>query len=527
MSATVTVAQHAATPGRSLVQVEVRGTLRDDLGMGLPGAELEVVIAPEAATAVARRVRTDTAGHFGVIMPVAPGTARLVVEYAGDELHASTTYTRAVDLGKADVTLQLVGPRQVVVTTREIRVELSAFSDEGSVGLPIVVTDERDAELARGTTDVSGRWTFTLPTARLGRPGARTIRTSFAGDARRNAASTTHRVLVRSPSFLSLRADRVSLAPGDSVALDGQLLDHEGPVRDAAVGVFAGSRHLGTATTDRAGAFSMTFPLDEDDRGTLRLGARYVPDVPWREPAQSPEVIVRVIPPRPVPVAWIAAIVAGTALLLAAAQLVKRPADREQAKRTRPAPPPRPGIALGLSPPRARVMLTSISGRVSDVDDPASAPIEGAVVRITRGDEILVDAVTDAAGDFVIDELPHGRLAITIESEGYEAQRSHVAIPHRGEWSGLDVKLESRRRRIERIFRSAVVPGLVSEERYAVSTAREVARDASVRRAARLDELVEIAEKASYGAEPPSPASVARAREALERVLPSAPRRTR
>lgn len=526
VTAQISVATQTGVAARSLVQVGVRGTLRDDLGMGLPGAEVEVVVAPVAAAAAARTARTDTAGHFEVTMSVAPGAARLAVSFHGDALHAGTTYVRNVDLGKADVTLQLVGPRQLVVTAAAPRFELAAFSDEGSASLPIVIADEASREIVRGTTDVSGRWTFSVPIAAIGRPGVRTLRASFAGDARRNDVSTTHRVLVRSPSFLSLRADRSSLSSGDSVTLDGQLLDHEGPIRGAAVGVFAGARHLGTATTDRTGDFSLEFPIDDDDRGTLLVAAHFAPDVPWREVGRSPDVPLRVIASQPAPLGWIAAIIVGTVLLLGAAQLARRPGERTTSA-PRAIPPPRPGIALGRPASRARAAQTRIAGRVSDVDDPSGAPIENARVRVTRGDEIVVEVATDEAGEFEIDELPAGRCTVSIEAHGYESQLANATVPHRGEWSGMRVRLESRRRRIERVFRAVVVPDVVSAERYATSTVREVARDAANRRGVKIDDLVEIAETAAYGAEPPSASSVAKARDAAERASTGSPRRSR
>ena len=105
------------------------------------------------------------------------------------------------------------------------------------------------------------------------------------------------------------------------------------------------------------------------------------------------------------------------------------------------------------------------------------------LVAAADGRTITADPSLDA-GSFAFDEVGAGRWTIRVEAPGYVAQAAELVIPHRGEWSALEVRLESLRDRAVEQYRAVALEVLPSSRLWAVLTNREVlvrARETALR----------------------------------------------
>jgi hypothetical protein len=99
-----------------------------------------------------------------------------------------------------------------------------------------------------------------------------------------------------------------------------------------------------------------------------------------------------------------------------------------------------------------------------------------------------------------------------VQAAGFVATQTELELPHRGEWTSFEVKLESLRDRALAPFRRLALKALPSPRTWGVWTSRET-REWLIKRAphqqAALGQLTADVERACYAEETPSETDVA------------------
>jgi hypothetical protein len=512
---------------RAVDVLVVEGALRDDLGQPLSDREITLrwrAIATPGPPVPQwgdrqRTLRTDRDGAFAVELPIASGAHHLSAWFAGDRMHERVEVARRIDLDRADVRLRVEVPNRghldLDVAVHEIVVR--SQSDVGGDNVAIRILDELDRPLAAGTTDASGRATFHLRASDLGAPGAGRLKVRSTEDALRAEAQTEVPVIRFRRTTVTLTAEPSRAEAPASVRFEGALRDSRGPIEGRAVGLFARGDHLATTLTDGDGAFARTVELFEE--GDVEVVARFESDAPGRTSSESAPVSIRVQGPGALsPWVWLLVPVCiCLALLVWIARRTPPPPERATA-----APPAPAGLSAGARVHR-RPDRTDVAGRVVSHDAGEAISTARATLRATRGD--LVCAVDDE-GRFEFRDNPAGTYRLVVEAPGYLAADGLVVVPHRGEWTGSTVRLESMRARALAPFRRVAIPFLRSARAWPIRTNREVLEAA--RRVGpvpdALPPLTAEVERACYGPEPPDDSEVDRIDRLADRVVPPPPR---
>ncbi|MCB9611426.1 MAG: hypothetical protein H6722_03130 [Sandaracinus sp.] len=482
--------------------VRLRGALLDDLGVPLASREVVIELNDLAGGLRRERVRTDREGRFQLDVDLAESeTARARALFGGDEGHERLEVERVVDGRRADVRLRLVlASSTLSLDEASHRIEAHADSSAGGSALELELLDELGRTLGRATTDAAGHAVFDVASTELGGPGAGRVVLRTNGDATRAPGRTETPIVRARGSTLTLEGPS-RVAVGATAVMRGRLFDATGPLPERAVGFFAGERHLGSVLTRTDGTFEHPLEPTRDDAPTWAVVARYESDEPGHVATESPAVEIRVDVPAPTSLWALLAL----ALCMVAAWLARSLWRREASAVT----PPRPAtMPLSLAKPRrAGERSRVIAGKLEDRE---SRGLAGRIVaRSPEGNETLVP--TDGDGRFE-HELPVGTYELRFEAPGHATERVVVTLPHRGEWQGVTVRLESWRQRAWSVLRGAVErAGLPGWDR---GTIREVVApgDPSIRA------LGGAVEQAVYDRPAPDAAAIAELESKAERV---------
>lgn len=474
--------------------VRLRGTLLDDLGQPLASRDVALEISSGGEEPTSRtRVRTDREGRFVVALPLEEDqVVRARAIFGGDEGHERLEVERVVDRRRADVRLRLaLDANELSLDAPTHRVRVRAESSAGGAGLELELLDELGRSLGVGTTDADGRLELEVRSESLGGPGAGRLALRTDGDTTRAPGRTEIPIVRTRASTIDLTSpDRVAV--GASTRLSGRLRDVSGPLPERAIGIFANGEHRGSVLTRADGAFEWTLDVAREDAPSLELVARYESDEPGHPSSESAPITLRVDVP---------AATSGWALLAVAlcavAIWLARSLWRREVVVARPVRPPASPVELG-KPRRGRERSTVISGRLEDREARA---LRGRVVaRGVDGSERSLDTDTDARFEL---ELTAGTWEVRFEAPGHAIERVTATLPHRGDWTGVTVRLESWRHRAWAILRSAVErAGLPGWER---STIREVVAPAD----ATLRSLGGAVERAVYDRSAPDADAIA------------------
>ncbi|HJL19188.1 MAG TPA: carboxypeptidase-like regulatory domain-containing protein [Sandaracinaceae bacterium LLY-WYZ-13_1] len=484
--------------------VEVEGTLRDDRGEPLPDRAVELRMAtPDGERTLGREVgRTDAAGRVSARFGLEPGSYHVSARFVGDESYDRVDVGQRVDLDKAHVRLGMSVDGagrldRLNLDEPEHRFRVRAESPEGGGGLPVALHNELDDVLASGTTGPDGTVVLSVRSEALGPPAAGRLKVHTEGDARRARAQTEVLVVRFRPTRLELSATPERIRAGEPLELTGRLSDSAGPIARKAVGLYAGDEHLATVLTGDDGRWRREIRLEGPD-GPVPIHARFASDAPWRPAARSTPVRIALSSRGATPWWWLLVPMVLCGLLIA--WLSRREAaeePREEAGERAPSAPP--GIVSGRPVARS-AERRDVAGTVVDAD--GSFPLGGAVVALEAGERTR-ETRTDERGGFRFDEVPDGGWRLHVRAEGYEARQTDVAVPHRGQWSGLRVRLRSLREVALATYRP-VAEALTPERRWwAHWTARELLSRARGPERRELQTLTELVERAVYGAAPP------------------------
>jgi hypothetical protein len=511
------------------VGVSITGALRDELGAPLSERLLALEAVPLSAPGEPWRMQltTDAEGRFSLEIADPEHDYRLLATFSGDETHRGVRVERRVERARSDVRLELRLPfgHTIDLDAPELVVEAIAESDVGGNGVAMRLWDEGGRELGHGTTDKSGHLRVRVPTSRMGPPGAGLVRIESLRDERRAEAQTEARVVRKRAVFLELAVQATDIEAGQPAQLSGRAFTHAGPTHDEPrvaipVGLFLGDRHLATVMTNERGEFASELWVDVE-QGPLEITARTEGDATGSYPPSEARAGLRVSPARPVPFVWLLA----TSILVAIAAFVsglrRKWAARDDEEPSR-APSVREPTEPSISPARAhgRRDRHKVSGRIIDL----------------RGDRGLADAEitiehsqaeasctlrSDASGRFESLALPAGKAHLRVSAAGYGSSELDLELPHRGEWSAVQIRLESLRARALAAFRNLAFRTLPSPRAWGIWTTRE-AREWITERAPEqrgsIRKLTSEVERACYARELPEAEAVASIEQAASAV---------
>jgi len=509
---------HASWSGGRLL---LRGYLRDDLGVPIAEAPLELRVQARAGGSIVRRsVRSRQDGTIEATLDAAPGSYRLSAAYAGDPHHERVEVERDIDASRAEVRLRVQVPDEgrlrLDVPAHEIVVR--AESEATSGGLRIRLSDELGRELGAAETNPLGEVRFRVLATQLGPPSAGRLMASVEADATHADALTEVPVLRIAPTRLSLTVSDQRPVRGTAIRARGRLVDFAGRAlgREAVVLVAAGAPLITTLT---AGDGRFDVRVVPPREGSTTLVARFESDAPWRLPGESAPVSLEVGAPGRAKTGWVLATLAATAALLVAFGIRTR-RDRPRAPR-RTEHAPKSGVEFGAR--RFRAARLAVEGVVVSLRD--GSPLSGARVslRAVGHDDAPFRCISDSLGRFSVTPGGAGPCVLEVHADEHESLLLAVTLPHRGEWSAAIVKLERRRDRALDAL-APIAEALLPERAAGTTTPREV-RDAALARSLSSEvatTLTDGVERAGYAATPPSQddlLAVERARDALLAVV--------
>lgn len=509
--------------------LRLRGRLTDDLGVPLPRRRLELQVSPVSqeqtpaqAAKTTRSLRTDGAGRFETALEASPRPHSIRLRFPGDAHHEPSLLERHVDPAHAEVHLSLELPEghRVLLDEALPPVGVSATSSGPVEGLRITLRNEEGMQLAQGRTDESGHARLRLSERAVGSAGVGEWVARSAADAHHDAAEARRTVIrVRRPE-LSLRSRSETIEADASLPVEGRLRTQEGGLPEMAVTLLVDGKKATTVLTGADGRFEGELNLHAPAGSDVRIHARYASSAPWLLDAVSSPLRVAIETPARARPWWLLSGVGIAAWL--AWWLGRRPkALDEPGAEARGHGEPAGGVQPAVPRRLGRARLGHIGGSVRDTR--SAAPLRDACVELrpeqASGGPLCV-LVSDA-GNFVSPPLSPGRWQLVAGAPGHEHVTQRLSIPHQGEWSDMQVWLESSRVLAERRYRPIALEVLRSPHLYEIETPREILARAKRQRRApgELAMLTDRVERACYAAEPPLPEDIQSIEEAAERTL--------
>ncbi len=490
--------------------MSVSGALRDELGTPLSQRPLALEARTLDGTGEPWRVvvETDENGRFGLEVASADRDYRLLATFAGDATHRGVRVERKVERARADVRLELRLPQgnAIDLDAPTFSVHSVAESDAGGDGIAMRLLDETGREIASGVTDGQGKLALEVPTRGLGAPGAGLVRIESLRDARHAEAQTEARVVRRRAVFVSLSETAGPHEAGSPLRVSGKVRTGGGPRAGVPVGLFAPTKHLETVVTNAQGQFEGELWIDAAP-GPLAITARTEADATGAYAISEARVLLTIVPARPLPTPWVLGALGACCLVwVIVSQLRKEGAPGEGP----PIEGDAPGASIRPARPQGRRDRFRLHGRALDARN--DAPIIGArIALIHERPEACCILATDGLGRFTSPVLLTGRARLSVEATGYVATETEVEIPHRGEWSGFAVRLDSLRARALLPYRRLVLRVLPSARAWGIWTTREAREwlsDRSPGEHAALSALTLQVEQACYASEPPTESDV-------------------
>lgn len=424
--------------------VVVSGHLADELGVPVGDAQLSLELRPEGGQRPARlQVVTDPKGRFDVTIARAAERYHIDAAFAGDSFHHPARKQTTLELDRAAVEWSVPAPTSVLepdATTHTLAATLR--SSAGGDGL-VVRAEQAGRVLATARSDERGAVTLTIPVANLETPRG-TITLASDGDERRAQASIVHAYLQRMQPSLSLSLTR---PPGrQSVRAQGRLSIDGAGVANQPIGLFLGEQHVRTAMTDHEGEIDLdlsTGDLATEVAVAPTLQARFVSNDQALADAYSEVRPIPTAPTRP-SLAWLAVPLALVALSwwqqnrsrhAAATRLGADGQDRERPR----------AVVQGRAHTLARELM-EVSGVVVDWDtgDPI-LDAELSLQALDPTDRTSPPTLLAPHAAFRLTAVVAGKYALVASKPGYEPTSVKLQVPHRGQWSGVQIRIRNLR----------------------------------------------------------------------------------
>lgn len=514
--------------GRTERGTQLRLVLLDDQGAPVANAALAVRIADSVGQPLWTRPRalTATDGVVEIALPRIEERISVEAHYAGDAFHAGTDAMQLLDTRLARVELKFTAPASTTIDLREptLSVRIRARTEGTAAGLRIELLDESGNQLGARETDDEGVVALTVQRDQLGLPGAGKLIARAQGDVAHSAALVELPIVRWLPSQISLA---LSSQRANRVRASGTVRVGAQAIAGAPVGLFGpGGNHVATLRADDQGRYSGDLDrraLGERAGRSLELEARFESDAPWIGSSRSPMITLRLPAAPSYSFFWLAL----TPALIAAALWWlgrRRPALEPEITANEGA---QAGVALAHIKPRA-ARPQGISCLVLDARTGRALP--GARLEITHADGSLTLAHGDARGAIRIEAMAPGSYQLQFGAPGYRALSARLEAPHRGEWIGAHVRLESLRDVAIRAWSPLAQRVAGAPEQAVAITVREAIQRAAPRQDAahfRLaSEALQRAEQAAYAPGAPSDEDVVRVEnDASELLQTSSPRR--
>lgn len=437
-------------------RVSVDGTLRDNVGQGIPGMGVSIDFERvRGSTGVIRRdVVTDRTGRYYVGLTLPAGEYKGTVHYTGQQYYFEGS---EVDLGTIRTergTVEL-GLRHAPVARRHWTIQGAVAAVSGGEpveGLPIEVSvGEVPLQVETG-----GSGTASFPVDLTETRGPWMELTARLIDARDfHPASTSGRVRVIDGPALSVEAENVRARLQRGLQIEGAFNDRYGGIGGQTVTLVVSSAGLERArlqaVTEEDGAYSFFVAEDQLPEGVVSVEA--VVSLARGESVVAPAATVRIDKTGGAGLLWVIGGVVGLCFVVVAAfgardlwrRRRKTQAERpprtsaKQARQARivaldPAERP-PSVAAAPAEALTGVLWDGqtdkpiVGGRVELFRNPGSA------VELTSG--LAPDAVqvTDARGYFEFPVIEPGSWVMQGRARGYVMASHRFSAPHRGRLS--------------------------------------------------------------------------------------------
>jgi hypothetical protein len=432
------------TTRRTETGTELRVLLIDDQGAPIAGAPVTYRVASSTGELLASRTRALTESNGALEIQLGPVDERISVEarFTGDDFRSGASRVELLDTRLARTELRFIAPAHAILDLREptVTVRLRARGEATASDVRIALSDERGTDLGAATTDDQGVAELTVEMPKLGAPGTGKLIARALGDGQRAPASAELAIVRWLPSTTTLalaRSERAAVRATGTVQAAGR------GIASAAVGLFtAEGAHVATLQSDEGGRFDASLDLNalglERLRRELQLEARFESDAPWLGSSRSPPISLRLAVVQGPSPFWLA--VAPLVIALALWWLGRRRSSSEAS--ATPANAAGAGVALAHAKPRAArprglacTLLDARTGR----------PLRAASLEVVDPSGASRVVHSDARGNVRVEELEPGHYQLSFRAEGYRALNVSLEAPHRGEWFGAHVRLESLR----------------------------------------------------------------------------------
>lgn len=476
---------------------QVSGTLRDDLGRGVPQRAMMVQIDSRQTnqTVLSRTVNTAARGTFSVQEELPPGDYEVFVRFDETEHLDGIASSGSLRLEPSPVEVRAFGPS--LVFGREHPAWVSGRAMAGQTpyqGWAEVLIGERDVgrmdfdATGRGSFDVGphlepgmNRITLRTPGSAYRDPSEAFIELRFAAEV--EVEATIEEGLERLQRGVTVRGvvrDAAGPLPGVRVrtSITSELIYDEADEADATTP----QTFKATTTTDDDGEFVGFVPATKLNDGRWRGDAEFVPPIGERVKVSAGTVEIDTRAYR-----WavngfgLTAIFAGLLALLARVGLefrarwrrYRRARDRERREQAA-LEEVEEIVPVFFEPDELddAVVLSGhdVGGVVWDVWQ--SQPVPDAAIELRSGDRTLT-VRSDAAGHFRLEDVPEGTWRLQVQQYGYVRGNLEVSVPHDGRLSHFRLDVVAIPLKIRRLY-GAVIEHSVGEDLWGRLSPREI-----------------------------------------------------
>ena len=451
-------------------RVIVEGTVRDNIFQGLGGRFVAVDFVP--LTAEAERFEEDVVtgpnGRFRVAEQLEEGRWYIRAVFEGSDLYARSLGEIELDVARELVTLNVTAP---VASPYWVALPIEVRGHNPTVSFsnrPIQIEFNGSLVDEHFITGESGHVTalITPPSA----VGNLSVTVRFVGDPTFASAAATVDTLLYEEAVLTFDGQARRQRGDDELAIIGQLFSDSGPIEDAPIQLrFVRSdteEEVGawTAFTDGQGNFELVQEVAD-----LRPGDEYLVSAQFAPHGDGDSALL-VTANRRITIrrttldvigkwAPVGAMVFLFVVLISVG--IRKTSRILSARRMRRQDIPKPGHdapsgLVELSRPQGGPMKTidRVGGGVFDADK--QTPMETGEVQLSNKQKettapVVVPIGTD--GVFAAGPLERGTYRLVATAPGYIPTAIDVKIPHRGEYSDMEVHLCSVRSWVRYIYR--------------------------------------------------------------------------